>query len=90
MIPTDHEFSLLYMMYGMLLAFLIIKAITSDYKMHLIFLSIYTAFLIFIFSDRSNFEGGSSLGVLLLGASFVGLQLLIIITIKIYKELRKT
>ena len=75
MIPTDSEFSMLYVAYGIMASFLVIGLISSTKKKYFISNSIvflcYLAFMIYIFSDAENFKYGNSLAVLFYGALFV-------------------
>ncbi|CAM1341540.1 membrane hypothetical protein [Tenacibaculum aestuarii] len=90
MIPIDSEFSILYILYIALFLFLVSGLIYSKKKKtfnsNLIFFSIYTGILIYIFSDKDNFIEGKSLIVIFLGGSFLVLHLIIYFLAWVYKK----
>ena len=71
MLPTNIEFTTLYIVYGITFIFFIIGFFLFKKKRDLlknfIFFITYTVLMIFIFTDKSNFEYGSSLVVLFYG-----------------------
>jgi len=73
MIPTDSEFSIMYLIYGIVFV-LILLGLSFRQKrvfyLHLLVFLVYTAFMIYIFSDEENFKGGGSLVVLFYGFLF--------------------
>ena len=87
MIPTDSEFTILYVFYGVLFIFLLIGIIVSENKkgfiQNLFFFLSYTGIMIYIFSDAENFKYGSSLAVLGLGGIFLVIHLGIFIVRRI-------
>lgn len=93
MIPTDSGFSMLYFFYGitliLILCGLFFTSNKKEYLYHLIFYSIYTGLMIYVFSDKENFSGGGSLVVLFYGFVFPIFHLVIYGIIKLIKSLRK-
>ena len=90
MIPTDSEFTTLYISYLLMLMYLIFGLLKSKdktfYKWNFLFFGIYLAIMIYIFSDSENFRYGNSLVVLFYGGIFVLLHFIIIGIVKIYKS----
>lgn len=86
MIPTGHEFSILYIAYAIMFNLLVLNYVLSKskrfYKWNLGVFGVYISYMIYLFSDPLNFTGGSSLGVLIYGAFFVLLHFVIIALIK--------
>ena len=82
-ITDNEEFWILYAVYiGLfliLLAGTIFEKKKKDFRNNLIFFSIYTAIMLYIFSDEDNFKGGSSLMVLFIGGVFILLHLTVFI-----------
>jgi hypothetical protein len=93
MIPTDSEFTTLYIAYLLMLMFLIFGLLKSKnkvfYKWNFLFYGIYLAIMIYVFSDSENFRYGNSLVVLFYGGIFVLLHFIIIGIIKLYKSIIK-
>ena len=75
MIPTDGEFSILYVVYGIMAIFLVTGLISSTKRKYFISNSVvflcYLIFMIYIFSDAENFKYGNSLAILFYGTLFV-------------------
>lgn len=92
MIPTDSEFSMLYFFYGITLILifcgLIFTSNKKEFWCHLIFYSLYTGFMVYVFSDKENFSGGNSLVVLFYGFVFPILHLIIYGIIKLINYIR--
>ena len=91
MFPTDNiEFWILYLTYFVLLIILLtgtfVHKIRNFFRTNLIIYLCYTAIMIFVFVDKSNFEGGSSLVVLFFGGLFVLAHFVILCGILIYKK----
>ena len=90
MIPTDSEFSMLYLNYGTVF-FLILLGLWFRQKkvfyIHLFVFLLYTFFMIYIFSDEENFKGGGSLVVLFYGILFPIIHLCIYGIIQIIKAI---
>ena len=87
--PTDdEEFLILYAVYFgffiILLAGLLFSKHKNFFKQNLIFYSIYTAIMILVFLNGSNFKYGGSLSVLFWGSVFVLLHLTIFIFRGVY------
>jgi hypothetical protein len=92
MFPTDSEFILLYFSYLGVFLYFLLGSFLSDIKkikINLTLFLIYTAFMIFIFSDKENFVGGGSLVVLFYGGIFLFIHLLIYVAIEFIFLLRK-
>ena len=93
MIPTDSEFTTLYIAYLLMLMFLIFGLLKSKnkafYKWNFLFFGIYLAIMIYVFSDSENFRYGNSLVVLFYGGIFVFLHFIIIGIIKLYRSVTK-
>ena len=93
MIPTDGEFSMLYLVYGIVLILILCGLFFTTNKKefwaHLIFYALYTGLMIYVFSDKENFSGGGSLVVLFYGFIFPISHLIIYGTIKVIKSIRK-
>lgn len=89
MIPTDSEFTALYIAYIVMFLFLCFGLLSSKnktfYKWNSLFYGIYLAIMIYVFSDSENFKYGNSLVVLFYGGIFVILHFIIIGLIKIYR-----
>jgi hypothetical protein len=90
MFPIDTEFLILYFFYLLIGFFLIYKTFffkkyKKFSKINLVIFSIYSIIFIFLFSDKSNFEGGSSLVVLFYSGLIVSLHLLILFIFGFYK-----
>lgn len=92
MIPADNEFSMLYFLYGITLILILYGLIFTSNKRefwgHLIFYSLYTGFMIYVFTDKENFSGGNSLVVLFYGLAFPILHLIIYGIIKLITSVR--
>ena len=90
MIPTDSEFSMLYLNYGTVF-FLILLGLWFRQKkvfyIHLFVFLLHTFFMIYIFSDEENFKGGGSLVVLFYGILFPIIHLCIYGIIQIIKAI---
>lgn len=91
MFPTDGEFLLLYGSYVTMLIILVIGSLLGKrkglFKKNMIVFLIYSVLMIILFSNEKNFQYGSSLVMLFLGAvlilsHFVILLLLFIISLK--------
>ncbi len=92
MIPTDSEFMMLYLLYGIVFLLILIGLRFRQKRLfyiHLFVFIIYTAFMIYIFSDKENFKGGSSLVVLFYGILFPIVHLCIYATIQIIQTIVK-
>ncbi|WP_299315274.1 hypothetical protein [uncultured Aquimarina sp.] len=93
MIPTDSEFSMLYIAYAIVLILIVFglffKSNKKEFWIHLIFYSLYAGLMIYVFSEKENFQGGGSLVVLFYGFIFPILHLVIYGIIKLIKYLRK-
>ena len=89
MIPTDSEFSVLYLLYGIVLL-LILAGLTrtahkKEFRGHLIFFALYTGIMIYVFSDEENFKYGNSLAVLFYALLFPISHLVIFAIIRVIK-----
>ena len=93
MIPTDSEFSMLYFFYGVILLLILYGLLftpnNKEFRYHLIFYSLYAGFMVYVFNDKENFNGGASLVVLFYGFVFPIIHLLVYGIIKLIKYLRK-
>ena len=93
MIPTDSEFSILYITYFLMFLFLVFGLLLSKnkifYKWNLIAFGIYFLFMIYIFSDSENFKYGNSLSVLFYGGLFVIVHFVIIGLFYLFKSVLK-
>lgn len=93
MIPTDSEFSILYVAYGIMAIFLIIGLLYSSNKTYFKWNSVvflcYLTFMIFIFSDSENFKYGNSLAVLFYGTIFLLSHFVLIGLIKLVRMIIK-
>ncbi|WP_298321329.1 hypothetical protein [uncultured Aquimarina sp.] len=93
MIPTDSEFSMLYVLYGitliLILCGLLFRPNRKEFWVHLLFYSLYAGLMIYVFSDKQNFSGGGSLVVLFYGFIFPISHLIIYGIIKLIKFVRK-
>ena len=89
MFPTDNEFTLLYILYLIMFAFIFFRLLNSKnkvfYKWNLLVFGVYLALMVFIFSDSENFKGGNSLAVLFYGGLFVVSHSIIIAVIKLFQ-----
>ena len=88
MIPIDSEFITLYIVYGItffsfITGFLLLEK-KRDLLRNFIFYITYTALMIFIFIDKSNFEYGGSLVVLFYGTFFILLHLIIFLVRRLF------
>ena len=98
MIPTDSEFSIMYLIYGIVFLLILLGLWLRHnrvFYIHLFVFLIYTVFMIYIFSDYENFKGGGSLVVLFYGILFPISHLCIygiiqIIKAIVVKETKKT
>lgn len=91
MLPTDSEFTFLYICYLALFLYLTLSLfITKNkyYKIHFAIYLVYTSFMIYVFLDEDNFKGGGSLGVLFYGALFVWTQIMILLIVRRIKFIR--
>lgn len=91
MIPTKSEFLLLYFSYlGTFLFFAFKFFITKkkSFLLNLFLFCIYTAFMIYIFSDKENFKYGNSLAVLLYGGLFLLTHLIIYGFLELIKNIK--
>ena len=73
MIPTDSEFSMLYLIYGIVFLLILLGLWFRQkrvFYIHLFVFLLYTVFMIYIFSDEENFKGGGSLVVFFYGILF--------------------
>ena len=80
MIPTDSEFLVLYVIYGAILALILLGLRFRQKKVfyvHVFIFLLYTAFMFYLFMDKEHFKGGASLGVLFYGFLFTVLQVFI-------------
>jgi hypothetical protein len=90
MFPTDSEFLILYFFY-LLIGFVLIFGTffsikyKSFSKINLVVFFVYTVLFGLLYSDKSNFEGGSSLVVLFYSGMFIFLHVLFLIIFGIYK-----
>jgi len=88
MLPTDIEFTTLYIVYGITFIFFVTGFFLFKKKRDLlknfIFFITYTVLMIFIFTDKSNFEYDSSLVVLFYGGFFILLHLIIFILRRLF------
>jgi hypothetical protein len=93
MIPTDIEFSMLYVLYGitliLILCGLLFTPNRKEFWGHLVFYSLYTGLMVYIFSDKENFSGGNSLAVLFYGFIFPLVHLMIYGIVKLIKFILK-
>lgn len=93
MIPTDSEFSMLYVIYGITLILIFCGLLFTPNRKkfwgHLVFYSLYTGFMVYIFSDKASFSGGNSLAVLFYGFLFPLIHLVIYGIVKLIKFIRK-
>jgi hypothetical protein len=91
MFPTGAEFLYLYISYFVLFLYLIYSFFTTKskyYKINLVSYLLYTFFIIFIFLDENNFQGGGSLSVLFYGTLFILIQIMILLIVKSIKFIR--
>jgi len=91
MFPIDTEFLILYFLYLLIGVILIYGTFFSiKYKVfskiNLVVFLLYSILFGFIFSDKSNFERGSSLVVLFYVGLILFLHLLILVIFRIYKS----
>jgi hypothetical protein len=91
MFPIDNEFLFLYFFYfliGVILTFGTFFSIRHKhlYKINFFVFLIYSIFFVFLFSDKSNFEGGRSLAVIFYSGLIVFLHVLILILFWIYNS----
>lgn len=90
MFPTDSEFIILYVCYASWLLFLLIGLVLfkrrSIYINHLIFYIVYSAIMVYVFSNKGNFEYGGSLAVLFYGGGFLMIHILGFIAYCIYRH----
>jgi hypothetical protein len=89
MFPIDNEFLILYFFYfliGVILTYGTFFSIKHKqfFKINFVVFLMYSTFFGFLFSDKSNFEGGSSLVILFYSGLIVFLHLLILIIFGIY------
>lgn len=93
MIPTDSEFTMLYLFYGItlisILCGLLFTPNEKEFWGHLAFYSLYTGLMIYVFSDKESFSGGGSLVVLLYGFVFPISHFIIYGIVKLMKSVRK-
>jgi hypothetical protein len=93
MIPKDGEFLLMYLVYLITLILIILgvmfKSNKKEFWIHLILFSLYTGFMIVVFSDEDSFSGGASLVVLFYGFVFPIIHILIYGGIKLMISIRK-
>ena len=93
MIPTDQEFSILYLSYFVMFSYLVLGNLFSKrqpyFAINLIALLMYLGFLVTIFVDPQNFKGGMSLVVLGKSALFLIIHLGILLLLWFYKVLVK-
>ncbi len=91
MFPTVSEFIILYTSYLSWLLFLLICLLFSKQKRryinHLIFYSVYSGIMLYVFSDKQNFKYGGSLPVLFYGGVFLVVHFLSFICYGIYRYL---
>lgn len=90
MIPTDSEFSMMYLIYGIVFLLILLGLRFKQkrvFYLHLFVFLLYTAFMIYIFSDEENFKGGGSLVVLFYGILFPIVHLCIYGIIQIIKAI---
>jgi hypothetical protein len=92
MIPTDSEFTMLYLLYGIVFLLIVLGLFVTqkrEYYIHLFVFIIYTSLMIYIFSDKENFKGGGSLVVLFYGILFPIVHLCIYGIIQIIQAIVK-
>jgi hypothetical protein len=92
MFPTDSEFSFLYLSYIVVFLYFSLGYFLTkikSFKLNLIVFSVYTLFMIYIFSDENNFKYGGSLSVLFYGLAFLILHLIIYGIIELVKALKR-
>ena len=90
MIPTDSEFSMMYLIYGIVFLLILLGLWFKQrrvFYLHLFVFLLYTAFMIYVFSDGENFKGGGSLVVLFYGILFPVIHLCIYRIIQIIKAI---
>lgn len=90
MIPTDSEFSIMYLIYGIVFLLILLGLWFRQkrvFYIHLFVFLLYTAFMIYSFSDDENFKGGGSLVVLFYGILFPIVHLCIYGIIQIIKAI---
>ncbi len=89
MIPLDSEFSMLYFLYGITLILILCGLFSTsnkkEFRYHLIFYSLYTGLMIYVFNDKENFSGGGSLVVLFYGFMFPIFHLIVYGIVKFIK-----
>ncbi len=91
MLPVDSEFLLLYFSYLTVFIYFILCFIFSKksvFKINLIVFSLYTLFMIYIFSNKDNFKGGNSLTILFYGGVFIILHVLIYGIFELFKSFK--
>ena len=91
MFPIDGEFLILYFFYSLIGVILIYGTFfsikyNSFSKINLFVFLVYSILFGFMFFDKSNFEGGSSLVVLFYAGLIIFLHLLILVIFGIYKS----
>lgn len=90
MIPIDSEFSIMYLIYGIVFLLILLGLWFRQkrvFYIHLFVFLLYTSFMIYIFSDEENFKGGGSLVVLFYGILFPIVHLCIYGIIQIVKAI---
>lgn len=94
MFPTDSEFTVVYLVYILVLFYLVYKYIKGKRKIYfranLIFYVGYTLFAsIFLYGNPENFKGGGSLGVLVFSSAFVVIHIAILLMVGFVRLFRK-
>ena len=93
MVPTDSEFLMLYMLYGITLCLIIIGlCLTSrklEFGIHIIMFLFYSGLMLYVFSDKENFTGGGSLVILFYGILFPIVHLGVYGIVTIIRRLKK-
>jgi hypothetical protein len=86
MFPIDNEFTLMYLLYGAMLAYILIGLIYSERKLYfrvnLFSYITYFILMAYVFIDPENFSGGNSLVILFYGSLLVISHFIILVLIK--------
>lgn len=92
MIPTDSEFLVLYLLYGMLFFFILFRLFSNSTKqnwLHFILFISYTALMIYTFSNEENFRGGGSLVILFYGFILPIAHIIVLLIIRVFRIIKK-
>ena len=95
MLPIDHEFGLLYLLYVLLYSYVLYKIIRESRPAKIRYMSYFVVSLllnVLLFYDAENFKGGGSLAVLFSSGILLLLNLVIVIIDKLlaYSKVSKS